>query len=178
MSEEKLTRRDAIAALAASGIVAGGVGVLNWARTPDTLTDHDKATMQAVAHAIYPSELEGVDDFVERVAAGRANERPEYAAGISDAVAELDEHTRHWEDVPYVELPPDRQAEKLREFGVHHADPDPTGYPEARVRYYLVNELLFALYSSPTGGELVGIENPQGHPGGTASYQRPPPTDE
>ena len=62
MSEEKLTRRDAIAALAASGIVAGGVGVLNWARTPDTLTDHDKATMQAVAHAIYPSELEGVDE--------------------------------------------------------------------------------------------------------------------
>jgi hypothetical protein len=42
------------------------------------------------------------------------------------------------------------------------------------VRYYVVNELLLALYASPTGGELVGIENPQGHPGGTASYQQGP----
>jgi len=46
--------------------------------------------------------------------------------------------------------------------------------PGHRVRYYLVNDLLFALYSSPTGGKLVGIENPQGHPGGTGSYQQPP----
>jgi hypothetical protein len=42
------------------------------------------------------------------------------------------------------------------------------------VRYYVVNELLYALYTSPTGGELVGIENPQGHPGGHESYQHEP----
>jgi hypothetical protein len=53
-------------------------------------------------------------------------------------------------------------------------EPDPRGSDEQRVRYFVVNELLFALYASPTGGELVGIENPQGHPGGIQSYQRGP----
>ena len=47
-----------------------------------------------------------------------------------------------------------------------------------RVRFFVVNELLFALYSSPTGGSLVGIENPVGHPGGTESYQHAGPEDE
>jgi hypothetical protein len=53
-------------------------------------------------------------------------------------------------------------------------DPDPDGTDAGRVRYYVVNELLYALYASPTGGELVGIENPRGYPGGTASYRRGP----
>jgi len=35
-----------------------------------------------------------------------------------------------------------------------------------RLNYYLVDELLFAFYSSPTGGELVGNQNPRGYPGG------------
>ncbi|MEA5408870.1 hypothetical protein VB773_15715 [Haloarculaceae archaeon H-GB2-1] len=54
------------------------------------------------------------------------------------------------------------------------AEPNPDGTTAERVRYYLVNEPLYALYASPTGGTLVGIENPQGHPGGTESYQRGP----
>jgi hypothetical protein len=62
----------------------------------------------------------------------------------------------------------------LDEMGVDTADPDPEGPDPARVRFYVVNDLLFALYASPTGGELVGIENPQGHPGGTDSYRRGP----
>jgi hypothetical protein len=59
-------------------------------------------------------------------------------------------------------------------LGVRTAEPDPDGTDVERVRYYVVNELLFALYSSPTGGELVGLENPQGHPGGIDSYRRGP----
>jgi hypothetical protein len=34
------------------------------------------------------------------------------------------------------------------------------------VNYYLLDELLFAFYSSPTGGELIGNKNPRGYPGG------------
>jgi len=59
-------------------------------------------------------------------------------------------------------------------MSVDTADPVPDGDDVERVRYYVVNELLFALYSSPTGGELVGLENPRGNPGGLASYQRGP----
>jgi hypothetical protein len=64
--------------------------------------------------------------------------------------------------------------EALREMGVHTAEPDPAGTTAERVRYYLVNEVLYALYASPKGGELVGIENPQGYPGGANSYQQGP----
>jgi len=63
----------------------------------------------------------------------------------------------------------------LREVGADTAPPDPDGTNAERVRFYVVNELLYALYTSPTGGELVGIENPQGHPGGTDTYQRGDP---
>jgi hypothetical protein len=63
-------------------------------------------------------------------------------------------------------------------MGVHTADPDSEGTDPERVRFHVVNELLYALYTSPTGGELVGIENPQGYPGGTASYREGPATDD
>jgi hypothetical protein len=59
-------------------------------------------------------------------------------------------------------------------MGVDLVDPDPDGFSAERVRFYLVNELLYALYSSPTGGTLLGLENPQGYPGGSESYQQGP----
>jgi hypothetical protein len=34
--------------------------------------------------------------------------------------------------------------------------------------------MLYALFTSPTGSELVGIENPTGHPGGYESLTRLP----
>jgi hypothetical protein len=60
------------------------------------------------------------------------------------------------------------------EMGLSITDPRPAGTDRERVRYYLVDELLYALYASPTGGRLLGIENPPGHPGGLDSYQRGP----
>jgi hypothetical protein len=42
------------------------------------------------------------------------------------------------------------------------------------VRYYVVDELLYAFYASPVGGGMAGIENPPGYPGGTESYQEGP----
>jgi hypothetical protein len=59
-------------------------------------------------------------------------------------------------------------------MGIDVVDSDPEGSDTEQMRFYLVNELLFALYTSPTGAKLAGIENPQGHPGGTTSYQQPP----
>ena len=86
-----------------------------------------------------------------------------------DALAALS-----WEDARFAALGADRRDTVLRQLGVHTADEDPDGTRAERIRYYVVNELLYALYASPTGGELVGIENPQGYPGGRASYQRGP----
>lgn len=183
----ELTRRDALAALSAAG-AAGGVGVLAWDALDESgegdpggetsepvLSETDRKTIVAVAAVVYPSEVTGVPDFVERYVVGRVQDRPEHAAGMRDAVAVLDEYAETWADRPFREAAVAKRDDLLRRMGVNVSEPDPDGVERQRVRYYLVNELQFALYASPTGGELVGLENPQGHPGGTRSYRLPPP---
>jgi len=191
MTDYELTRRDALKALGAAGVaVTGGAAALAWNESEDDDTvesaeddadasesefgEHERETYRAVAAIVYPSEVAGVQEFVDSYVAGRVEADPERAADMATAVADLDAYTREWEDTVFTALDTETQEETLRGMGVNASDPDPHGDPRHRVRYYLVNDLLFALYSSPTGGELVGIENPQGYPGGTSSYQQPP----
>lgn len=171
----RLTRRDAMAALAAAGVTVGG-GALAWDRLDDDdpLGERERETLVAVARTVYPSAVEGVPAFVERYTVGRANERPAYARGIADAVGALDDYASEFFGGRFATLAPATRDDLLREMAVDTVAPDPDGTAPQRVRYYLVNELLYALYTTPTGGELVGIENPQGYPGGSDSYRRPP----
>jgi hypothetical protein len=178
----ELTRRDALAALASAGVVVGG-GVAALAREPVELDGDgpDGETVQsvlvAVAEIVYPSAVSNVPAFVESYSPTRLRERPDYRDGVVEAVAELEANAAVWLDADsFLALDTESQERLLVQLGVRSAEPDPDGTTAERLRYYLVNELLFALYASPTGGELVGIENPQGHPGGTTSYQRRPGT--
>ena len=132
-----------------------------------------RSSMAAVARVVYPGEVSGVDSFVGRFLDGRLD-GSSHARGIRGTVAELDGLARSWYDAPVADLPPADRDALLREAGADTAEADPDGTTAERVRYYVVNELLLALYASPTGGELVGIENPQGHPGGTESYRQGP----
>ena len=190
----ELTRRDAVAALAAVG-ATGGVALAARRRDgrsdgsgaddggdgdmagndDDELPDDGavRTSMTAVAAVVYPEEVSGVEPFVERFLDGRLDESA-HAEGIRAAVSELDDAARSWHGAPIVELSLSDRDALLREVGADTAEEDPDGTVAERVRYYVVNELLLALYTSPTGGELVGLENPQGHPGGTESYRRGP----
>jgi hypothetical protein len=183
--DTELTRRDAMAALAAAGITGsaalagcsaddGSPEGEDTGTPPGPVEDRHLAVLTAAADVLYPSDLDGVDAFVEEFVRGRAAERPDHAAGIAGATEYVVEWSRSWLDAEFPDLEPGRREEALDRIGARAADPDPGGSDAERVRYYVVNELLFALYASPTGGELVGIENPQGHPGGTESYRRGP----
>ena len=180
----ELTRRDAVAALAA----VGGAGGVAWVASrrgedrdpkaaPDGETlpadEHVQETLTAVADIVYPDEVTGVAAFVDEFAGSRLSREP-HATGVRRTVATLDNLGERWHGGQVVDLSPDQREQLLRETGADTADEDPDGTDAERVRYYLVNELLLALYTSPAGGELVGIENPQGHPGGTTSYQQGP----
>ncbi|MFC7233994.1 gluconate 2-dehydrogenase subunit 3 family protein [Halosegnis marinus] len=177
----KLTRRDALAALSGAGIVAAG-GAAALAREDIDAGDGDGepsldrvlATLVAAAETTYPSEVEGIPDFVEAYSLGRIEGREGYLAGVREAVGQLDETARAWEGAPFADLDGATRDDVLRSLGVHTAEEVPDGTIPERVRYYVVNEVLYALYASPTGGRLVGIENPQGYPGGTESYRRGP----
>jgi hypothetical protein len=179
----ELTRRDAIAALAAVG--GAGTAAYGYTRlhedsdgSPEQSRPSDERvieTMIAAAEVVYPSDLSGTEPFVEEFVTARLDETKQ-AAGIREAVAVLDEHTRTWYDHEFQALPAVSRNNALEGIGADVAGEDPNGTTAERVRYYIVNELLLALYSSPTGGKLVGIENPQGHPGGVESYQQGPGT--
>ena len=172
----ELSRRDALLALGAAGLATGGA-VLTWETLGEegTLSPRDRDRLLAVAEVLYPTELDGIDTFVETYTVGRIQNRPAYREGVGEALATLDDYARDWLETPWLDLTVDERDDLLSDMGVDAAESDPDGLDHERVRYYLVNELLYALYTSPTGGELVGIENPIGAPGGTASYQRPPP---
>lgn len=181
MTDYELTRRDAIAALSAAGLSVGGV--LTWdALTSDerqqsvsvTLSSTDRETLDALAQTVYPSDVTGVSEFVETYVVGRLDAHPDREAEMVDAIGVVDSYTREWYDDPFRALDADTRNEALERMGIDVVDPDPDGTDVERVRFYLVNELLFALYTSPTGGELLGLENPQGYPGGTSSYQQGP----
>jgi hypothetical protein len=179
----ELTRRDALAALASASVLGGG-GTAVLARQRRETSGAETAggaadprlldALVATARVVYPDEVSGVRGFVETYSLGRFGTRPAYREGVRTAVEELEEHARAWYGEPYVELESVTRDELLREMGVDAAGEDPEGTTAERVRFYVVNELLFALYSSPAGGELLGIENPQGHPGGIDSYRRGP----
>lgn len=174
----KLSRRDALAALA-----AGSVGSITGCSAPegpaagesDTLDNATLDVLVAAAEVVYPSEASAVDEFVRTYAVGRVADDPDHREGLTAAAAALDDLARDREGEEFAELSPNARDVLLRSAGVNIADPNPTGPLPARLRYYVVNDLLYAFYASPTGGELVGIENPVGHPGGTESYQQPPP---
>ncbi|MCQ4333206.1 gluconate 2-dehydrogenase subunit 3 family protein [Natronomonas sp. F2-12] len=173
----ELTRRDAAAALAAIGATGGiALGVRRNEREgsssePNTSASDGgvRATLIAVAEVVYPTEVSGIEAFVDGFLEGRLA-GGDHASGIRTAVTELDEHALSWYDRRVTELSREERDRLLREVGADSAEEDPNGTTAERIRYYVVNELLLALYTAPTGGELVGIENPQGHAGGAESY--------
>ena len=186
----ELTRRDALAALSAAGATVGGSVLAarfdppradDETDRPGDATDSDAAVslstgvldlLEAVAGVIYPTGVENRRAFVESYVLGRVADRPDYRDGLREAAAQLDAVARDWHDAPYAALDADTRDQMLRDLGVETAAPDPEGPITDRIRFYLVNDLLFAFYSSPTGGRLAGIENPIGHPGGIESYRQ------
>ncbi|MFW5905269.1 MAG: gluconate 2-dehydrogenase subunit 3 family protein [archaeon] len=179
----RLTRRDALAALTAAGVTAGaGVFVLsseksgpsNEETSEHELEDATVRTLVAAAEVLYPSEVENVESFVNQYVRGKVADRPAHGSGIEDAVTHLDDYAMAWYDTEFADLDPATREDALDRMSADTLDPVPDGSDGERVRYYVVNDLLYALYTTPTGGELVGLENPRGHPGGIDSYRRGP----
>ncbi|KAB1188645.1 MULTISPECIES: gluconate 2-dehydrogenase subunit 3 family protein [Haloferax] len=178
----RLTRRDALAVLAGLGVVGSGAVAVDRFDPPTAETGGTEGsderpttailpTMVAAGEVVFPSETSGVSTFVETYVYGRVSDE-ERETQMREAVGELDGAARDWYGAPFSDLSVEERDSLLRELGVATADPVPDGTISERIRFHVVNELLYAFYASPTGGRLVGIENPIGHPGGTESYQR------
>lgn len=165
----ELSRRDAVVVLALTGTGAGVSGRLVERLDDDAFVDR----VAALAATVYPSEIETDGEFVRTYLAGRLEgERSRYDY-VMAAFDTLDEHAMRLYSREFTDIAPDRRDAVLRDIGVDAATADRRGGAPERIRF-LVDELLFALYTSPTGGRLVGNENPTGHPGGLETYQQEP----
>lgn len=167
----ELTRRDALVAL---GVAAGGAGYAVTRLDDEEGARRTVERLAPAAEVVYPSEVEVTDEFLETYVVGRVEGREGYLDGVTDALDSLDSYARSLRDEGFGDAPPDARDSLLRYMGVDEAEPDPEGTEAERVRYYVVNELQYAVYTTPVGGRLVGIENPVGHPGGLGSYRRGP----
>lgn len=173
----ELTRRDATVALAAIGISSLAIGTHQFRgdKAPESsITEAEKETIHttliAIADVVYPTKVTGIPTFVASYLEGRLS-HVEHPQEMVATVNELNSLATTWHDNTVPELSRETREQLLQETGAATADENPRGTTAERIRYFVVNELLFALYASPTGGELVGIENPIGHPGGVQSYQ-------
>lgn len=172
----ELTRRDALrAAVAGTAVTGTTMTVVDGLRSNEEPTvneegaERDIQTLSRVADVVYPSDVETTPEFIETYVL-RLNDQRQ--AELSKTVAQLNRVTRSRYGREFVRSSSRSRCEAmLHSLGVHRVESDPAGTVPERVRYHLVNTLLYALFTSPTGSELVGIESPMGYPGGFAVYR-------
>mgnify|MGYP000365611351 CR=1 FL=1 len=173
----RLTRRDALLSLLAgsSAGVAGQFGLSSFEglneRHDDAMTDTVVRDLAAVAEVVYPSAVSGIEEFVRTYAGGLPDTRKQK---IASAVTELNDYACRTHGNRFADLPVGDRDSVLRAMAVDRTGSSPDGNIPERIRYYVVNQLLYGLYTSPMGSRLLGIENPVGHPGGFESYQKEP----
>lgn len=134
-------------------------------------TEDELSTLVAAAEFLYPSEVSVEAGFVETYTRGMTSARKR---ALKRAVDGVETHARRRFGTKFAALPVDDREGLFRSMNVDTVAPATDGTLSERVRYYIVNGLLYALFTTPKGSNLAGIENPRGYPGGTESYQEEP----
>jgi len=173
----KLTRRDAIGALSTAGITAvagceslGGDGTGTESETETAAGipsgGGETGAMMALAETLYPSDVEVTEEYLGTYLYSRMADEESYRTEVQAGVDTLDRLARDAHETPFAELTSDRRVGLVEDTDLRTGDSVPDGTDIQRANYYLVDELLFAFYASPLGGERVGNPNPRGWPGG------------
>jgi len=169
----ELSRRDALTALTAAGITAtagcGGSESEENGETDGTEPETKPTSMEtlvALGEVLYPSDVEVTSEFVETYMFGRIASEEVYEESLAAGIATLDDIAMDLRGEPFAALDEDERVDVIQISEMRSGDSAPDGSDVERLNYHVVDELLFAFYSSPTGGELVGNPNPRGFPGG------------
>jgi len=176
----ELTRRDAIGALSAAGITAlagcdslGGGGTESESGTATGTPEpgggemaSDSGPMMALAEVLYPSDAEVTEEYLGTYLYSRMVDEDEYRSRVRAGIETLDSLAQDAHGSPFAELSADQRVGLIEDTDLRSGDSVEDGTDVQRVNYHLIDELLFAFYASPTGGELVGNPNPRGWPGG------------
>jgi hypothetical protein len=160
----ELTRRDAIGALGTAGIASlAGCSSLFGS---DEQENAGIQTLVALGEVLYPSDAEVTEEFVQTYMYGRITDEQAYEQRLTSGVDTLNSEAQSAHDAPFRELTADQRVSLIENTDLRTGDSVPDGTAIQQVNYHLIDELLFAFYASPAGGELVGNTNPRGWPGG------------
>lgn len=160
----ELTRRDAVTALTAAGITAtaGCAGLAG-----ETGSDAEPmGVLVSLADVLYPSDVEPTAEFIETFMYGRISDEESYREELTAGIETLNELAADEQGGAFHTLSTDQRTTVIENTELRTGSSEPDGSDVERVNYYLLDELLFAFYASPTGGELIGNKNPRGFPGG------------
>lgn len=172
----RLTRRDALEALAA--VTVAGLGSVSVSELATRIDDQgaeqqlhqtDIETAEAVAEVVYPSEVTVSPEFIETY----YSSMPDGLRGEAGrAIRDLNTVSKREFSTAFANVESRKTRDDiLRAIGVNRAQSNPDGTIPERVRYFLVNGLLYALFTTPQGSKLFGVDNPKGYAGGFATFQ-------
>lgn len=170
-----IERREWLVALGLATGLASVPGIdrsslLDRETSDSSFGQRERETLMEVAAIVYPTAADYDEEFVMSHVESRSEARQQ---GIYTAVDDLNAFARQWYGRSFPSLSSATQRSLLRDLGVGRAGADPDSTATERIRYYVVNQLLFALYTDPRGSRLFGVDNPRGYPGGYESYQEP-----
>ncbi|WP_128904478.1 hypothetical protein [Halorubrum amylolyticum] len=169
----RLTRRRALLGLVGASSVSGlGVYKLLDRTTSDgPLSDAGMDGLLTVADIVHPAAPEDVEHVISAYVVRLNQSR---IRGLVTALSELDSRSRRHFGASFGALSRAQGERLLAALGVNRVQSRPEGTLAERVRYHLVNSVLYALLTRPAGTEPFGIGNPVGFPGGFASHTGEP----
>jgi hypothetical protein len=173
-----------LGALGGAAVAAGAYGYGTGSREAEQLSDSHPASRAhveaatAVADAIYPQSVAVDESFVENAVFRRVEPTPGHFDALVETIEAVERHASARFGASVTGLSPGTRRQVLQSMNVTAVHAMPDGTTAERVRFYLLNDLLYALFTSPRSRPLTGIENPPGHPGGLAAYRRAPGGDE
>lgn len=161
----ELTRRDTLITLVGGTTISSLAlqEIDDFDGTSSGFSDDELTTLLALTDVIYPSEIDVSKRFIrsytDRMKRSRLRQ-------MQRAVSGLDRLSRQVFGASFRAVPASKREHLLRHFGVDRVQPRPDGTLAERIRFHLVNTLLYVLFTNPKGSTLYGIDNPVGHPGG------------
>lgn len=161
----ELTRREQLVGLIGTATgVSSALYVFNKPALPRSdLSTSDIETMRATAEVVYPSDVDVSSEFIENYMDRMCRARMQETKRV---ITDLDRKSRGVFGKNFAAISPVNRDTLLRHLGVNRVQPRVTGTLAGRIRFHLVNSLLYALFTHPKGSELYGIDNPVGYPGG------------
>lgn len=183
--DSTLTRRQLFSALGGTALAAAvyGYGIdsdrsLSAASKTDSsahpASQYHIEVLTALAESIYPTAVSVKHSFIESRVFGRVEPEPDHFENLITSVEAVNKYARQRFGGEIPDISAGRRRTVLHSMGVTTVHPIADGTTAEQIRFYLVNDLLYALFTSPVGGELMGIDNPPGYPGGLEAYRRGP----